>query len=118
MLWRCKMGTRAKLLKLLSDNRHRYLSGQNIGDQLSVSRNAIWKAIEQLRADGYEIESRPRVGYRLHGGENMLTFDTISDKLDRDCKLEVFDSIPSTNSYAMGQMLTETPLFVVSNKQT
>lgn len=112
------MSTRSELLKLLSENRDRYLSGQAIGNKLQVSRNAIWKSIEQLRADGYNIESRVRVGYRLHGGENMITEDSIKTYIDRPCNLKVFDSLPSTNSYAMGETLETTPLLVVSNKQT
>lgn len=112
------MSTRSELLQLLGENRHRYMSGQAIGDSLNVSRNAIWKAIEQLRVDGYDIESRPRVGYRLHGGDNMLTVDAVKGHLTRDCRLEVFDSIASTNSYAMGQTLEERPLLIIANKQT
>lgn len=112
------MSTRTALLQLLTDNKDRYLSGQALGETLNVSRNAIWKAIEQLRADGYKIESRPSVGYRLKGGENMLTNDSLLSHINRPCDIEVFDSIESTNSYAMSKTLGEIPLLVVSNKQT
>ena len=40
------MSTRTDLLKLLSENTGIYLSGQKIGEELKVSRNAIWKAMQ------------------------------------------------------------------------
>lgn len=42
------MSTRTELLKLLMENTGVYLSGQKIGDALQVSRNAVWKAMQQL----------------------------------------------------------------------
>jgi BirA family biotin operon repressor/biotin-[acetyl-CoA-carboxylase] ligase len=42
-----------------------YVSGEEISRQVGCSRAAIWKHIEELRQEGYEIEARPRSGYRL-----------------------------------------------------
>ena len=53
------MSTRTDLLKLLSENTGVYLSGQKIGEELQVSRNAVWKAMQQLKNEGYHIESKP-----------------------------------------------------------
>ena len=36
-----------------------YLSGQELADRLQLTRAAIWKAIEQLRKAGYQIDSKP-----------------------------------------------------------
>jgi len=41
------------------------VSSRTIGEQLGVSRAAIWKQIEALRAGGYAIEACSRRGYRL-----------------------------------------------------
>ena len=39
-----------------------YLSGQQLCDHFQVSRTAVWKAINQLKEEGYEIEAvRKRV---------------------------------------------------------
>ena len=46
------MGTREKLLSLLEQNRDRYLSGEEIAGLLNVSRTAVWKAVNSLRAAG------------------------------------------------------------------
>ncbi|MBF0356953.1 MAG: biotin--[acetyl-CoA-carboxylase] ligase [Magnetococcales bacterium] len=41
------------------------VSGEAIGQELGVSRAAVWKRIEGLRSLGYQIESVPRRGYTL-----------------------------------------------------
>ncbi|MCR5478034.1 MAG: biotin--[acetyl-CoA-carboxylase] ligase [Lachnospiraceae bacterium] len=42
-----------------------FLSGQELCTRFSVSRTAVWKAMEQLKAEGYEIEAVRNRGYRL-----------------------------------------------------
>lgn len=41
------------------------VSGQALSGEMGVTRAAIWKQVEQLRALGFEIESVGRQGYRL-----------------------------------------------------
>lgn len=41
------------------------LSGQLMGEKMGISRSAVGKAVEGLRAQGFAIEARPRQGYRL-----------------------------------------------------
>src|SRR5690606_39546683 len=42
-----------------------YVSGEEISRKLGLSRTAVWKHIEELRREGYQIEARQRSGYRL-----------------------------------------------------
>ena len=42
-----------------------YLSGQQLCDHFQVSRTAVWKAINQLKEEGYEIEAVRNKGYRI-----------------------------------------------------
>lgn len=56
---------REKLLTLLVNRGEEYLSGEEISRQLQCSRTAIWKHMQELRKEGYEIEARPKIGYRL-----------------------------------------------------
>lgn len=49
------------------------LSGQAMSRSLGVSRAAVWKAMEVLRAEGYEIDSRPGLGYRLLSAPDLLS---------------------------------------------
>lgn len=113
------MSTRTKLLALLSENMGAYVSGQKIGEELQVSRNAIWKAMNQLRSEGYEIESKTSVGYMLKSKENLLTRDAIAEGLRYACDLRVFDVIDSTNTYAKDVDVTMLkPLLVAADRQT
>lgn len=115
------MLTRTKVLNILMNEDIGYHSGQELGNRLGVSRNAIWKSIEQLREDGYEIESRTRVGYKLVGGTHSLTESSIISELKYPTQLCVFDSIDSTNTYASNnseKITVDKPLLVVANKQT
>ncbi|MCR4337449.1 MAG: biotin--[acetyl-CoA-carboxylase] ligase [Candidatus Omnitrophica bacterium] len=42
-----------------------YFSGEDLSRHLKISRAGIWKHIEDLREQGYEIEAVPHRGYRL-----------------------------------------------------
>lgn len=55
---------KAEILKLLKE-RNQYLSGEEISNLLGVSRTAIWKHMNTLKAEGYLIESQTNRGYRL-----------------------------------------------------
>ena len=48
-----------------------FVSGQELAAELGKSRNAVWKAIEALRARGCDIEAKPRRGYRLLGAPDV-----------------------------------------------
>ena len=111
------MSTKTELLKLLSDNTGIYLSGQKIGDELQVSRNAIWKAMKQLRDEGYHIESKPSVGYRLKNKSNILTSASVTGDLRHPCDLRVFDTVDSTNNVAKEIPVGNKPVMVIANKQ-
>ncbi len=49
-----------------------YISGEEISRQLKISRAGIWKNIEELRKEGYDIEAVPHRGYRLASAPDKL----------------------------------------------
>ena len=49
------MGTKERLLSLLEQHKGEYLSGEELAARLQVSRTAVWKAVNALRAAGYGI---------------------------------------------------------------
>ena len=57
--------TKDKVLKLLSDHNSNFVSGQEIADTLYITRAGIWKAVNALRKEGYNIEAVTNKGYRL-----------------------------------------------------
>lgn len=48
-----------------------FLSGEELSRELGISRAAVWKAVEGLRRQGYEIEARSGCGYRLAAGDRL-----------------------------------------------
>lgn len=56
---------REQLLSLLLKQGDAFTSGEEISRRLQCSRTAIWKQIEELRKEGYQVEARPKKGYRL-----------------------------------------------------
>lgn len=53
-----------KIIELLTKT-DGYVSGSEISEQLGVSRQAVWKAINSLKEQGYKIDSVTNRGYRL-----------------------------------------------------
>lgn len=49
-----------------------YISGEEISQRLKMSRAAIWKHMQELRADGYEIAAVPHLGYQLVSSPDKL----------------------------------------------
>ena len=49
-----------------------YISGQELCENLGVSRTAIWKGIQKLKQEGYQIEAVPNKGYRLMESPDVL----------------------------------------------
>ena len=60
------------LQQLLESNKSTFLSGEEIARRLGVSRNAVWKAIKALQAEGYPIEGVPNKGYCLAASSDVL----------------------------------------------
>lgn len=67
------MGTKEKILNSLKKGDGEWVSGGDICGGIGVSRNAVWKAIESLRGEGYEIEAVSRKGYRLLRSPDSVT---------------------------------------------
>ena len=45
------------VVKMLYEHQSEYISGQYIANQLNISRAAVKKVIDQLKADGCDIDS-------------------------------------------------------------
>ena len=75
------------------------MSGAALAEQLRLSRTAVWKAIRQLKADGYEIEAVTSQGYRLLSGSDVLSAEGIARYLRHpEIRPQVFPSLTSTNT--------------------
>ena len=93
---------RDDVLRALEENRDTAVSGQALADRFGVSRNAVWKVINQLREDGHEILSDGNKGYRLDYASDVLSEAGIRVFLPKreDLKIAVYPTIDSTNNEA------------------
>ncbi|MGI1690705.1 biotin--[acetyl-CoA-carboxylase] ligase [Thermoanaerobacter uzonensis] len=72
---------RQRLIRLLKENKGEYISGQKLSEQLNVSRTAIWKHINELKNEGYQIEAHHKLGYMLASEPDLLIYEEVSPYL-------------------------------------
>ena len=101
------MGTKELLLRMLEDNREHYVSGERLAEQLGVSRNAVWKAVSALRAEGYDISAATNKGYALSQKNDLLSPQSIERFLPtgHPFSLTVRKRVDSTNAEARKRAL-------------
>src|SRR5690625_363405 len=95
--------TRNRLIQMLAEHEETYISGQFLSDELHISRSAMWKHMNELKKDGYEIEGKANKGYRIISYPNKLSENTVSWGLQTDWlgrKMIHKESIPSTQRIA------------------
>ena len=69
-----------------------YVSGEELGNMLGVSRAAIWKSITRLKEEGYNISSVSKRGYRLIDNRDVLNENEV-----RYSNIICFKEVDSTN---------------------
>lgn len=91
-----------RLAELLLAGRGTPVSGEELASRLGVTRAAVWKEMEKLRTQGYQIQSAPRRGYQLAGLPDVMTREVIASLLpaDRRGALVALPEVDSTNTYA------------------
>ncbi|MCX7816023.1 MAG: biotin--[acetyl-CoA-carboxylase] ligase [Syntrophales bacterium] len=60
------------ILRVLKERYGLWVSGDELSNNLGVSRCAVWKVVSSLRKNGYFIEARRNKGYRLYGVSDCL----------------------------------------------
>lgn len=112
---------KAEILTLLRNSRE-YVSGQDLCARFGVSRTAVWKAINQLKEEGYEIEALQNKGYILRSYPDILSKNEIASRLGTKWvgkNLYYYEDTDSTNADAMrlGEEGAEHGTLVVANHQ-
>jgi BirA family biotin operon repressor/biotin-[acetyl-CoA-carboxylase] ligase len=99
------MKLKEQVLLILMSSKGNFVSGEEISKQLYVSRNAVWKAINSLRADGFIIDAAQNKGYLLSGGETddftrygILRIRQLLKKSAADADITIKDTVTSTNT--------------------
>lgn len=112
---------KAEILTILKDT-DGYVSGQELCEHFGVSRTAVWKAMNQLKKEGYEIESVQNKGYRLVKTPDILSKnELVSIRKTKWVGTEIcyFDVTDSTNTQAksLGEGDAPNGTLVVADKQ-
>ncbi|MEW6074833.1 MAG: biotin--[acetyl-CoA-carboxylase] ligase [Candidatus Omnitrophota bacterium] len=92
-----------KIIAFLKE-RQGYVSGDQLAHRLKVSRQALWKHVQELRDAGYEIVAVPHLGYQLVSVPDRLFPPEVSVGLRTRCigkKIYYFDKLSSTMDKAM-----------------
>ena len=91
--------TKERILEALRQRPNTYLSGAELARQLRLSRTAVWKAVEQLKTEGYQIDAAPRRGYAYRAENDVLSEAGIRRFLKhQELEVRVFREITSTNT--------------------
>ena len=111
----CKiMNTKEKIIQALEEAKGEYVSGEKLAEVFGLSRNAVWKWINELKKAGYPIESVKNKGYMLPESSDIISRAGIAlclrekvrgrimnEMLD---KLHVYENLDSTNIQARREL--------------
>ncbi len=93
---------KSEILKILR-RADGFVSGQELCDQLKVSRTAVWKRMKKLQEEGYVIEAVQNKGYRLAQAPDLIQADEVSSWLSTKWlgqEIHYKESVDSTNTWA------------------
>ena len=114
---------KSKVLKVLEENKGKTVSGAEIAKTLNLSRTSIWKAINSLRDDGYNINAVTNRGYSLADNTDLISKEGISLYLNKEFSnidIYTYKTTSSTNEVAKKLALTGAKhgTVVISEEQT
>ena len=117
------MALRDDLLAELEKRRGEDVSGQALAERFGVSRSAVWKAVNALRAAGFEISSTPNRGYRLRAEDDRLSAAGVRAALGEayaDLRVRVYETLDSTNQEAKRLLAAgePCPMLLLAEEQT
>lgn len=93
---------KTEILSILRQ-RDGFVSGQQLCEEFQVSRTAVWKVIEQLKAEGYQIEAVRNKGYRLTCSPDVMSKAEIESLMKTKWAghpVIYHDQVDSTNTQA------------------
>ena len=117
------MNVKTELLSTLAGAGDQFISGAALAEKLGVSRNAVWKAVKSLEAEGFSITSVTSKGYKLNNDNNILSESLIAPYLNTKeigRNMKVFDTVDSTNNICRELETEKAPhgTTVIADRQT
>lgn len=87
-----------QILELLTDARPDYISGQTIAEQLNVSRMTVKKTVDQLKAEGFSIDSIHNKGHQLKALPQAWHKGVLTSIFKHQSFINQFQTYPSVDS--------------------
>jgi BirA family biotin operon repressor/biotin-[acetyl-CoA-carboxylase] ligase len=112
--------TAAGILKMLREGAGP-VSGGRMASRLGLTRAAVWKAVQSLRDQGFDIQGVPNQGYTLLGETDRLSAPAIGSRLSgwwEGADIRVREALTSTNTLAKGMLTGRGKLILAANSQT
>lgn len=94
---------RKELLDAFTTAGEAFLSGQHLAELIGCSRTAVWKHIEELRKEGFELEAVRNKGYRILKTPEKVTADEVRLGLTTNFigrNIHYMESVESTQKIA------------------
>lgn len=112
-----------KILKILKDNKNQFISGENLSKDFGITRAAIWKYMNALKEEGYEITSISKKGYKFVSSPDILRYEEVEEYLQTKYigrNILHYNTIDSTNKVAKSLAIEgiEEGTVIVSEEQT
>lgn len=112
--------TKTEILSLLMEGN--YFSGARLAEQLGVSRTAVWKNIQQLKADGYNITAVTNKGYKLVKTSSRINESLLAGTVEKSGLIDQLvykKTIDSTQNHAFRILdRYDGNIVIVSSEQT
>ena len=111
------------IISILESNKGLFISGEKLANDLNVSRTAIWKAVNSLRNEGYDIHSVSNKGYALSKETDILSSKVIKNNMHKYAdkfNFIIHKTVESTNIIARELAISgaESRTVVLAEEQT
>lgn len=96
------MSAKSDVIRFLEQNKGSFLSGNDMAQQLGISRAAVNKAVKSLIDEGYEISAVNNKGYCLSASSDILSAESIKLNMKNTFfgDIKVYKEVSSTNAVA------------------
>lgn len=118
-----KSSVRKDILNAFRNAKGEYISGEKLAKKIGCSRTAVWKHIEELKKEGFQVNAVRKKGYLLVEHSNKLSENEIylgleTEKIGRT--IHFYETVTSTQKLAKEFALNgaEHGTLIVSDEQT
>ncbi|ARJ51870.1 biotin--[acetyl-CoA-carboxylase] ligase [Staphylococcus lutrae] len=113
---------RDSILELITEASPNYISGQTIAEKLNISRMTVKKTVDQLKLEGFSIDSIHNRGHRLNQLPQTWHAGVMRGHFKNQSLVDhflAFDSVDSTQQVAKKAILEDDrAMLIVSDEQT